>query len=91
MNDLYNIKGHNKQLTDEEIKKEVNKERRAAWWAVCHTIDHTLPGCQQDDNRDKVRTIAFFAYPMEAEDFINKCLPAETRNNFYIVRIDNEK
>jgi len=91
MNDLYNIKGHNKQLTDEEIKKEVNKERRAAWWAVCFTVDHTLPGCQQDDNRDKIQTIAFFKYPIEAEDFINNCFSEEQRKNFYIVRINNEK
>ena len=57
---------------------------------MCHTIDHTAPGCQQDDNRDKVRTVAIFADPFNAEDFIKKVLPAENREKFYIVRLNPE-
>lgn len=88
MIDFYNIASHNKQLTPEEVQKEASKSRPA--WAVCHTIDHTAPGCQQDDHRDKVRTVAIFNYPCNAEDFIKKCLPAENHEKFYIVRLDPE-
>ena len=88
MIDFYNIASHNKQLTPEEVQKEASKSRPA--WAVCHTIDHTAPGCQQDDHRDKVRTVAIFADPFNAEDFIKNCLPAENRENFYIVRLNPE-
>ncbi len=90
MIDFYNIESHNKQLTPEEVTQEANKSRAGLMWAVCYTIDHTAPGCQQDDNRDKVRTAAIFSSPYNAEDFIKKCLPEETRNRFYIVRIDPE-
>lgn len=88
MIDFYNIESHNKQLTPEEVQKEASKSRPA--WAVCHTIDHTAPGCQQDDHRDKVRTVAIFNYPCNAEDFIKNCLPAENRDKFYIIRLDPE-
>lgn len=88
MIDFYNIASHNKQLTPEEVQKEASKSRPA--WAVCYTIDHTTPGCSQDDGRDKIQTIAAFSYPFQAEDFINKCLPAETRDIFYIVRLNPE-
>ena len=88
MIDLYNIEAHNKQLTPEEVQKEASKSRPA--WAVCFTIDHTAPGCQQDDHRDKVRTVAIFEDPYSAEDFIKKCLPAENQEKFYIVRLNPE-
>lgn len=88
MIDLYNIEAHNKQLTPEEVQKEASKSRPA--WAVCYTIDHTARGCQQDDHRDKVRTVAIFEDPYSAEDFIKKCLPAENQDKFYIVRLNPE-
>ena len=88
MIDFYNIASHNKQLTPEEVQKEAGKSCPA--WAVCFTIDHTAPGCQQDDHRDKVQTVAFFTDPFQAEDFIYKCLPEENRNRFYIVRLNPE-
>lgn len=87
MIDLYNIESHNKQLTAEEVRQAAREDRAGLMWAVCSTIDHTAPGCQQDDHRDKVRTVAIFANPYNAEDFITKCLPAENRDKFYIVRI----
>lgn len=72
------------------IETEAQAEKGAinCNWAVCYTIDHTAKGCQQDDGRDKVRTIATFENPTNAEDFI-KILPQETRERFYIVRIRN--
>ena len=88
MIDFYNIASHNKQLTPEEVQKEASKSRPA--WAVCYTIDHTTPGCSQDDGRDKIQTVAVFSYPFQAENFINNCLPAENRENFYIVRLNPE-
>ena len=87
MIDLYNIEAHNKQLTPEEVTQAAREGRAGLMWAVCSTIDHTAPGCQQDDHRDKVRTVAIFENPYNAEDFITNALPKETRKRFYIVRI----
>ena len=90
MIDFYNIACHNKQLNPEEVTQAASKAVARLMWAVCYTIDHTAPGCQQDDNRDKVQTAAIFADPFQAEDFIYKCLPEENRNRFYIVRLNPE-
>lgn len=90
MIEYYNIESHNKQLTPEEVTQEASKDAARLMWAVCYTIDHTAPGCQQDDHRDKVMTAAIFSSPYNAEDFIKKCLPEENRSRFYIVRIDPE-
>ena len=84
---LYDIEGHNKQLTPEEVKQAAREGAARLMWAVCSTIDHTANGCQQDDHRDKVQTIAMFSDPYAAEDFIKNVLSAENITRFYIVQI----
>lgn len=59
-------------------------DTRFCRWAVCYDID----GKEYDDRNPRTSTAATFSDPYSAEDFINKCLPAETRSNFYIVRIN---
>ena len=47
-------------------------------WAVAYKIDKST----QDDRKTKVTVTAVFSDPDNAEDFINNCLPKETRNRF---------
>lgn len=49
-------------------------------WLVCYKI----PAETQDDRKEKEVVIASFSYPCNAEDFIEKCMPAETKERFYI-------
>ena len=53
-------------------------------WAVAYKIDKET----QDDRKTKVTVTALFSTPCNAEDFINNCLPASTRERFFIIRID---
>lgn len=53
-------------------------------WAVLNKID----GKNYDDKKTRVSVTAVFNYPYLAEDFIKKCLPEETRNQFFIIDID---
>ena len=52
-------------------------------WAVAHKIDKGT----QDDRKTKVRVVAMFSTPCNAEDFINNCLPKETKEIFFIIDI----
>lgn len=54
-------------------------------WAVAHKIAKET----QDDGKTKIRVVAFFRSPANAENFINNCLPAETKERFFI--IDNDE
>lgn len=54
-------------------------------WAVAYKID----GSNYDDKKDRVSVTALFRYPYQAEEFIEKCLPVETRNRFFVVNIDD--
>lgn len=49
-------------------------------WLVCYIID----GSTQDDKKDKEVVVAAFRYPDAAQDFIDKCLPEENKDRFYI-------
>lgn len=53
-------------------------------WAVAHKIDKDT----QDDRKTKIRVVAVFSNPGNAEDFINNCLPVETKERFFIIGID---
>ena len=53
-------------------------------WAVAHKIGKET----QDDRKTKINVAATFSYPINAEDFINNCLPAETKERFFIINID---
>lgn len=53
-------------------------------WAVAHKIDKRT----QDDGKTKVRVVATFLSPINAEEFINKCLPEDTKDRFFIIDID---
>ena len=44
-------------------------------WAVAHKIDKET----QDDRKTKIRVVAIFNTPINAEDFITNCLPKETK------------
>ena len=54
-------------------------------WVVAHKIDKNT----QDDRKTKIRVVALFENPINAEDFINKCLPAETKDSFFIIYLDD--
>lgn len=54
-------------------------------WAVAYKIDKTT----QDDGKTKVKVVATFSYPVNAEEFIKKCLPADTKDRFFIIAIDD--
>ena len=53
-------------------------------WAVGYKID----GKTQDDRKDKIAIIATFSTPINAEDFINFCMPKETKSNFFIIDVE---
>lgn len=53
-------------------------------WAVAYKIDKNT----QDDRKTKIRVVAMFSTPINAEDFINKCLPDGTKERFFIIDID---
>lgn len=54
-------------------------------WAVCFDID----GIHYDDRQPRTTIVAVFRYPDAAEDFIQKCLPVETRSRFYVKHLDD--
>ena len=56
-------------------------------WAVCYDID----GKNYDDGQTRTSVTALFKDPYLAEDFISKCLPAETRSRFYVKRMAEAK
>ena len=53
-------------------------------WAVAYKIDKET----QDDRKTKIRVVSLFNTPSNAEDFIEKCLPEETKDRFFIIDID---
>ena len=52
-------------------------------WAVAYKIDKST----QDDRKTKVIITATFSHPDNAEDFINNCLPKNTKDRFFIIRL----
>lgn len=52
-------------------------------WAVCYDVD----GKHFDDGKNKTSITALFSYPFQAEEFIEKVLPAETKGRFYVKNI----
>lgn len=69
-----------KERIDEEIRNESNL---FCGWAVCYDI----PGEYYDDRKERTSIVATFRHPANAEDFIKKCMPEETKSRFYIVRM----
>lgn len=53
-------------------------------WAVVFKID----GKNYDDGKERTSITAFFRTRENAQDFINKCLPDETRDRFFIIYSD---
>ena len=53
-------------------------------WAVAYKFDKAT----QDDGIAKIGIAATFSHPANAEDFITKCLPEETKDNFFIITVD---
>lgn len=56
-------------------------------WAVFFYVD----GGNHDDGKRRLRVVALFRYPYQAEEFISMCLPAETRKRFGVINTDNLK
>ena len=50
-------------------------------WAVAYKIDKNT----QDGRKTKVIITATFSHPCNAEDFINNCLPKNTKDRFFII------
>lgn len=61
-----------------------NKIFNTCTWAVASKINKST----QDDRKTKVTVTAVFSNPDNAEDFINNCLPKETKDRFFIIDID---
>lgn len=53
-------------------------------WAVAYKID----GSNYDDGKERISVTAVFSYPHQAEAFIEKCLPASTKDRFFIINVD---
>ncbi len=53
-------------------------------WAVAYKID----GKNYDDGKTKISITAVFNNQSNAEDFINNCLPEETKDRFFIIDLD---
>lgn len=53
-------------------------------WAVAYKID----GSNYDDGKERTSVVAVFRYPYQAEDFIEKCLPADTKDKFFVIDVD---
>lgn len=53
-------------------------------WAVCYDIAPE----NYDDRKPRTGVTATFRDPQLAEDFIRHVLPAETRDRFYLCRIN---
>lgn len=53
-------------------------------WAVAFKID----GKNYDDGKDRTSITAFFSRRENAQDFIDKCLPVETKDRFFIIYAD---
>lgn len=67
-----------------KIKDATGKESaKYCKWAVCFDIDES----NYDDRQDRTTVTAIFNDPWHAEDFIEKCLPEENRERFYLVRM----
>lgn len=62
----------------------MNKKYEMCKWAVAHKIDAK----HYDDNKERIRAVAFFSTRDNAQDYINKCLPAETKDRFFIIFAD---
>ena len=56
-------------------------------WAVAYKIGKDT----QDDGKTKITVVAVFSTPINAEDFINNCLPKETKESFFIIDLDELK
>lgn len=56
-------------------------------WAVAFHID----GRNYDDGKQRMQVVAVFRYYFHAEDFIEKCLPAETKDRFFVENLDKLK
>ena len=54
-------------------------------WAVCYDID----GSAYDDKQPRRVVAGWFCYPFQAGEFIEKILPAETKDRFYILHRNN--
>lgn len=54
-------------------------------WAVVYDISGKLT----DDRKTATIVTATFDFPHLAEEFIEKCLPKETRSRFRIERVDD--
>lgn len=54
-------------------------------WLVCYTI----AGGAYDDGKERECVSAAFRYPWQADDFIAKCTPEETRSRFYVKYLDD--
>lgn len=54
-------------------------------WAVAYKIG----GENYDDRKERIGVTALFNYPDLAQDFINKCLPEETKEKFFVIYVDD--
>lgn len=59
------------------------------FFGSCHwAVVSTKPGKFYDDGKPRTSCTAIFLYPHLAEEFIEKIIPAETRDRFQIVRME---
>lgn len=59
------------------------------FFGSCHwAVVSTKPGDLYDDGKPRTSCTAIFCYHYLAEEFIEKVIPAETRDRFQIVRME---
>jgi hypothetical protein len=64
---------------------EIMKAYELCKWAVAFKID----GRNYDDRQERTNVVAIFCYPHQAQDFIDKCIPADTKERFFIINTDD--
>lgn len=53
-------------------------------WAVAYKID----GKHYDDGKERISVTALFKYPFQAEEYIEKCIPEEDKERFFVIDTD---
>lgn len=54
-------------------------------WAVAFKIGKE----NYDDKKERISITALFRYPDLAQEFIDKCLPEETKESFFVIYVDD--
>ena len=69
-------------------KANIQNEIREAASHFCEwAVVYDIPGNNYDDGQERTGIVATFNNRWNADDFIAKCLPKQSRTRFYVVRM----